>query len=39
MPEPHELQALGVARMTWGAGLAGLAYAEAARVVAAALPT
>jgi 2-methylisocitrate lyase-like PEP mutase family enzyme len=38
MPEPHELQALGVARMTWGAGLAGLAYAEAARVVAAALP-
>ena len=35
-PEPHELQALGVARMTWGAGLAGLAYAEAARVVAAA---
>jgi 2-methylisocitrate lyase-like PEP mutase family enzyme len=39
MPEPHELQALGVARMTWGAGLASLAYAEAARVVAAALPT
>jgi 2-methylisocitrate lyase-like PEP mutase family enzyme len=39
MPEPHELQALGVARMTWGAGLAGLAYAEATRVVAAALPT
>ncbi len=36
-PEPHELQALGVARMTWGAGLAGLAYAEATRVVAAAL--
>lgn len=39
MPEPHELQALGVARMTWGARLASLAYAEAARVVAAALPT
>jgi 2-methylisocitrate lyase-like PEP mutase family enzyme len=37
MPEPHELQALGVARMTWGAGLAGLAYAEAVRVVTAAL--
>lgn len=36
-PEPLELQELGVARMTWGAGLAGLAYAEAARVVAAAL--
>jgi 2-methylisocitrate lyase-like PEP mutase family enzyme len=38
MPEPYELQALGVARMTWGAGLASLAYAEAVRVVAAALP-
>jgi 2-methylisocitrate lyase-like PEP mutase family enzyme len=37
MPEPHELQALGVARMTWGAGLASLAYAEAVRVVSAAL--
>ena len=37
MPEPHELQALGVARMTWGSGLASLAYAEAARVAAAAL--
>lgn len=36
-PEPLELQALGVARMTWGAGLASLAYAEAARIVAAAL--
>jgi 2-methylisocitrate lyase-like PEP mutase family enzyme len=36
-PSPDELQALGVARMTWGAGLASLAYAEAARVVAAAL--
>jgi 2-methylisocitrate lyase-like PEP mutase family enzyme len=38
MPEPHELQALGVSRLTWGAGLASLAYAEAVRVVAAALP-
>jgi 2-methylisocitrate lyase-like PEP mutase family enzyme len=37
VPEPHELQKLGVARMTWGAGLAGLAYAEAVRVVGAAL--
>jgi 2-methylisocitrate lyase-like PEP mutase family enzyme len=37
MPEPYELQALGVARMTWGAGLASLAYAEAVRVVSAAL--
>jgi 2-methylisocitrate lyase-like PEP mutase family enzyme len=37
MPEPHELQKLGVARVTWGAGLAGLAYAEAVRVVGAAL--
>jgi 2-methylisocitrate lyase-like PEP mutase family enzyme len=39
MPEPYELQNLGVARMTWGAGLASLAYAEATRVVAAALGT
>jgi 2-methylisocitrate lyase-like PEP mutase family enzyme len=39
MPEPPELQNLGVARMTWGAGLAGLAYAEAVRVVNAALET
>ena len=36
-PEPLELQELGVARKTWGAGLASLAYAEATRVVAAAL--
>ena len=35
-PPVAELEALGVARVTWGAGLAGLAYAEAARVVAAA---
>jgi 2-methylisocitrate lyase-like PEP mutase family enzyme len=39
LPEPHELQNLGVARMTWGSGLASLAYAEAARVAAAALAT
>jgi 2-methylisocitrate lyase-like PEP mutase family enzyme len=37
MPAPYELQNLGVARMTWGAGLAALAYAEAARVAAEAL--
>lgn len=37
MPEPHELQDLGVARMTWGSGLATLAYDEAARVAASAL--
>jgi 2-methylisocitrate lyase-like PEP mutase family enzyme len=39
MPEPHELQKLGVARMTWGSGLANAAYAEAVRVAAAAFPT
>jgi 2-methylisocitrate lyase-like PEP mutase family enzyme len=37
VPEPSELGALGVARVTWGAGLAALAYQEAARVVAEAL--
>jgi 2-methylisocitrate lyase-like PEP mutase family enzyme len=37
VPGPRELQALGVARMTWGSGLASLAYAEAGRVAAAAL--
>ncbi len=37
VPEPADLQALGVARMTWGGGLARRAYAEAARVAAAAL--
>ena len=37
VPEPAELQALGVARMTWGGGLARSAYAEAARIAAAAL--
>jgi 2-methylisocitrate lyase-like PEP mutase family enzyme len=36
-PEPSELQALGVARLTWGAGLAALAYDAAVRVAAAAL--
>lgn len=33
MPSAAELGVLGAARVTWGAGLAGLAYAEAARVV------
>ena len=36
-PRPEELERLGVARVTWGSGLAALAYAEAVRVVAAAL--
>jgi 2-methylisocitrate lyase-like PEP mutase family enzyme len=37
LPEPHELQKLGVARMTWGSGLASFAYAAAAQVAGAAL--
>jgi 2-methylisocitrate lyase-like PEP mutase family enzyme len=37
MPEPFELGNLGVARMTWGSGLATVAYAEAVRVASAAL--
>jgi 2-methylisocitrate lyase-like PEP mutase family enzyme len=36
-PSPAELEELGVARLTWGGGLASLAYAEAARVAGAAL--
>jgi 2-methylisocitrate lyase-like PEP mutase family enzyme len=36
-PSPAELQELGVARVTWGGGLAAVAYAEAARVAAKAL--
>jgi 2-methylisocitrate lyase-like PEP mutase family enzyme len=36
-PSPAELQELGVARMTWGSGLAALAYAKAVKVAAAAL--
>lgn len=36
MPEPSALEELGVARMTWGSGLASVAYAEAARVARAA---
>jgi 2-methylisocitrate lyase-like PEP mutase family enzyme len=37
MPEPYELQNFGVARMTWGSGLASAAYAEAVRIAVAAL--
>jgi 2-methylisocitrate lyase-like PEP mutase family enzyme len=37
VPEPSELQALGVARLTWGSGLTNLAYAEAATVAGRAL--
>jgi 2-methylisocitrate lyase-like PEP mutase family enzyme len=36
-PDPSELQALGVARLTWGSGLAALAYDAAVRGAAAAL--
>jgi 2-methylisocitrate lyase-like PEP mutase family enzyme len=39
VPAPRELQALGVARLTWGSGLATIAYAEAARVAGDALAT
>lgn len=37
IPGRAELQRLGVARATWGSGLASLAYAEAARVAGEAL--
>jgi 2-methylisocitrate lyase-like PEP mutase family enzyme len=36
-PPPAELERLGVARMTWGGGLAAAALAEAARIAGAAL--
>ena len=36
-PSPSDLQELGVARMTWGSGLATAAYDEAVRIAAAAL--
>lgn len=36
-PPPAELAELGVARVTWGSGLAALAYDEAARVAQTAL--
>ncbi len=37
VPGPSDLQELGVARLTWGGGLAALAYDAAVRTVAAAL--
>jgi 2-methylisocitrate lyase-like PEP mutase family enzyme len=36
-PPPAELQELGVARLTWGGGLAAVAYGESERIAAAAL--
>jgi 2-methylisocitrate lyase-like PEP mutase family enzyme len=36
-PPPSELEQLGVARLTFGGGLAAAAYAEAARIAGAAL--
>jgi 2-methylisocitrate lyase-like PEP mutase family enzyme len=36
-PKPAELQELGIARLTWGGGLATAAYAAAVKVAAAAL--
>jgi 2-methylisocitrate lyase-like PEP mutase family enzyme len=33
VPGPEELQELGVARLTWGGGLAAIAYDEATRIV------
>ena len=37
MPGPADLERVGIARLTWGAGLAMAAYAEAARVAGAGL--
>jgi len=37
LPSPAELERLGVARLTWGGGLATAAYAEAARIAGEAL--
>jgi len=37
VPGPVELQELGVARLTWGSGLAAVAYEAASKVVAKAL--
>ena len=39
MPDPATLRGLGVARVTWGAGLAAAAYAEAVRIVSETLRT
>ncbi|HEX7527077.1 MAG TPA: isocitrate lyase/phosphoenolpyruvate mutase family protein, partial [Gaiellaceae bacterium] len=38
VPEPADLQELGVARLTWGGGLAAVAYDAAVRAVEAVLP-
>ena len=38
LPAPAELERLGVTRLTFGAGLAAAAYAEAARIAGEALP-
>jgi 2-methylisocitrate lyase-like PEP mutase family enzyme len=38
VPDPDELQELGVARLTWGGGLAAIAYDEATRIVKLAIP-
>jgi 2-methylisocitrate lyase-like PEP mutase family enzyme len=37
LPSPAELERIGVARLTWGPGLATAAYAEAARIAGEAL--
>ena len=39
VPGPDELQELGVARLTWGGGLAAIAYDEATRFVKLAIPS
>jgi 2-methylisocitrate lyase-like PEP mutase family enzyme len=39
VPGPDDLQELGVARLTWGGGLAAIAYDEATRIVKLAIPT
>jgi 2-methylisocitrate lyase-like PEP mutase family enzyme len=38
VPSPTDLQDLGVARLTWGGGLAAIAYEAAVRAVSDALP-
>jgi 2-methylisocitrate lyase-like PEP mutase family enzyme len=38
VPSPADLQDLGVARLTWGGGLAAIAYEAAVRAVSDALP-
>jgi 2-methylisocitrate lyase-like PEP mutase family enzyme len=38
VPSPADLQDLGVARLTWGGGLAAIAYEAAVRAASDALP-